>query len=241
MLDKPQSIVEHLTELRNRIVWSLAAVLVAVTGTMVFAHRAFTYILSTANQGEFKVQIVQHTFSDAFMTEFRLAIIAGLIIAFPFVLYQLIAFVLPALHPTERRLLYFGLPFATGLFLTGWAFGWFVVVPLTKSFFLGLATSALITPQITPSNYLDFILGICNPLGIAFELPLVVLILARIGLVSAAFLSRIRKFAFMGILVLAAILSPPDVISMVIFFVPLYGLYEFSILLARVGGKKRED
>jgi sec-independent protein translocase protein TatC len=238
MMDKAQSIVEHLTELRNRIVWSLIAVVVCVGVMMFFSHRAFIYILSTANQGAFKVMVVQHSFSDAFLTEFKLAIIAGLILALPFVLYQLISFILPALTPSERRLLWIGLPFATALFAAGWLFGWLVVVPLTKNFFLGLATSANITPQVTPSGYLAFILGICNPLGIAFELPLVVLILARIGIVSASFLSRVRKFAFLGILVLAAILSPPDIISMVIFFVPLYGLYEFSILLARVAGKR---
>lgn len=240
MQDKPQSIVEHLTELRQRIVWSLLAIVVCVSGTMFFSHRMFTYILSTATESEHKVLLVQNHFSDAFMTEFRLAIISGLIIAFPIVLYQIVAFILPALKPGERRILYFGLPFATLLFLAGWSFGWFVVVPLTKTFFLDLSASAGVQNQITPSAYIDYVLGLCNPLGIAFELPLVVLILARIGLVTASFLARIRKYAFMAILVVAAILSPPDVISMVIFLVPLYGLYEFSIVVARIGGKARE-
>jgi sec-independent protein translocase protein TatC len=241
MLDKPQSIVDHLTELRSRIIKTVLAIIVCVTGAMVFAHRAFTFILQTATEGNIPVILVQNKFSDAFLTEFRLAIIGGLILAFPFVLYQIASFVLPALHAHERRLLYMGLPFATLLFGVGWSFGWFVVVPLTKSFFLGMAQTAGIQNQITPSAYIDFVLGICNPLGIAFELPLVVLILARIGLVSASFLGRIRKFAFLGIMIIAAVLSPPDVISMMIFMVPLYGLYEVSIVLARIAGKKRES
>ncbi|HLN64254.1 MAG TPA: twin-arginine translocase subunit TatC [Symbiobacteriaceae bacterium] len=241
MLDKPQSIVEHLTELRSRIIKAVLWVVVCVTVAMVFAHRAFTFLMSTATTGEYKVLLVQHTFGDTFMTEFRLAVIGGLILAFPFVLYQLIAFVLPALHPNERGLLYVGLPFATFMFVLGWSFGWFVVVPLTKGFFLDLSSSAGIQNQITPGSYIDYILGICNPLGIAFELPLVVLILARIGLVSATFLGRIRKYAFLGIMVIAAILSPPDIISMMIFLVPLYGLYEFSIVLARFAGKARKE
>ncbi|HWI65668.1 MAG TPA: twin-arginine translocase subunit TatC [Symbiobacteriaceae bacterium] len=239
MNDQPQSIVEHLSELRNRIVRSLLVIIVAIGVSVAFADRAFKYILSTASTPEHPVAVVQMNFSDSFMAEFRLAIIAGIVIAFPFVLYQVVAFILPALHPNERRLLYFGLPFATVLFFAGWAFGWFVVVPISKGFFLDLATGLSVTPQITPSAYMSFILGICNPLGIAFELPLVVLILARIGLVSAGFLARIRKFAFLGIMIIAAVLSPPDVVSMAIFLVPLYGLYEFSILLARVAGKKK--
>ncbi len=240
MLDKPQSIVEHLTELRQRIVRSLIVVVLAILVAVIYAHDAFTYIMGTVTQGtDIPVEVVQVNFADAFLTEFRLAIIAGLVIAFPFVLYQLIAFVLPALRPTERRLLWIGLPFATVMFVLGWAFGWFVVVPISKSFFLSVSSSAGIKNLITPEKYLSFVLGICNPLGIAFELPLVVLILARIGLVSAGFLSRIRKYAFLVLLIIAAVLSPPDVISMAIFMVPLYGLYEFSILLARIAGKKR--
>jgi len=239
MLDKPQSIVEHLSELRNRIVRSLLAVVVAIGVSVAFADKAFRYILGTVSTPDRPVNLVQMNFSDTFMAEFRLAIIAGLVIAFPIVLYQIVAFIIPALHANERRLLYLGMPFATLLFALGWAFGWFVVVPITKGFFLDMATGLNVMPQITPSGYISFVLGICNPLGIAFELPLVVLILARIGIVSAQFLGRIRKYAFLGIMVVAAVLSPPDVVSMLIFLVPLYGLYEFSIILARFAQKKK--
>lgn len=239
MIDKQQSIVEHLQELRQRIVRSLLALIVCVGVAVTFAHRAFSYIMSTATFGDNPISIQQISISDTFLTEFRLAIIGGLVLAFPFILYQIVAFVVPALHPNERRILYMGLPFATLLFIAGWSFGWFVVVPLTKGFFLNVAATAGVESAITPSSYISFVLGICNPLGIAFELPLVVLILARIGLVTATFLARIRKFAFLAIMILAALLSPPDVISMSIFLVPLYGLYEVSIILARFAGKKR--
>jgi len=238
-MDKPQSIMDHLKELRQRIVYTLLAVVIGISVSFVFAHRALIYVLNTAKTNA-AVELVQFRFSDTFMSEFRLAVIAGLVLAFPFILYQLAAFILPALRPSERRILYFGLPFATLMFLLGWSFGWFVVVPITKRFFIDIAASADIANKITPAAYLDFVLGICNPLGIAFELPLVILIVARIGLVSSRLLSRIRKYAFLGILVLAAVLSPPDVVSMTIFLVPLYGLYEFSILLARFAEKRRK-
>lgn len=236
-MDRPQTVMEHLSELRNRIIKSILAIVISVMVMVFFAHDAMTYILSTATADG--VELVQTAFSDAFLTEFRLAIMGGLVLAFPVVLYQVVAFVLPALRPPERRILYAGLPFATLLFFAGWAFGWFVVVPITKGFFLSVARSAGVNAMITPREYVSFVLSICNPLGIAFELPLVVLILARIGLVTSGFLGRIRKFAFLAIMILAAVLSPPDVISMSIFLLPLYGLYEFSILLARLAEKKR--
>jgi sec-independent protein translocase protein TatC len=237
MMDKPQPIVAHLQELRQRIIYALIAVVLCIAVAVVYAHRFLTAILATAASGG-KLILVQNTLADTFLTEFRLALIGGLVLAFPFVLYQIIAFVLPALKPGERRLLFIGLPFATVMFVAGWLFGWFVVVPVTKSFFLDISSSAGIQNQITPSAYLSFVLSICNPLGVVFELPLVVLILARIGLVTARFLRRVRKFAFLALLILAAVLSPPDVISMTIFMVPLYGLYELSIILAAIAGPK---
>lgn len=237
-MDKEQTIVEHLTELRQRIIWALAAVLIAVVVAVVFSDPVFRFIMRQAQVDG--VTLVQHTYSDAFMTQFRLAIIAGLVLAFPVVLYQIVAFILPALKPSEQRLLYIGLPFATVMFALGWAFGWFVVIPVSRGFFLEISNGVGIVNQMTPSNYLSFVMSICNPLGIAFELPLLVLILARIGLISHTFLSRIRKYAFLVLLIIAAVLSPPDIVSMIIFMVPLYGLYEFSILLARFARPKDE-
>lgn len=236
MLEKEQTLVEHLSELRSRIIKSVGAILVGIIVAVVFSQQLFTFMMEQAKADG--IQLVQLAFADAFLTQFKLAIMGGLVLALPFVLYQIIAFILPALRPSEQRLLFLGLPFATGMFAAGWAFGWFVVVPITKSFFMDIAGTSAIVSTITPSNYLGFILGICNPLGIAFELPLVVLILARLGLVTAGFLSRVRKYAFLAIMILAAVLSPPDVISMTIFLVPLYGLYEFSIVLARMAAPK---
>ncbi len=239
MEDKPQPLVEHLQELRQRIIYALISFVIALIVSVVFVHRVFSFILETAKANA-NLMMVQNTMGDAFMTEFRLAVILGLVLASPFVLYQIIAFILPALKPHERRLLFIGLPFATLLFVAGWTFGWFVVVPLTKVFFLDVAASVGVENMITPSAYISFVLSICNPLGIAFELPLVVLILARIGLLSARWLRRVRKFAFLGLMVLSAFLSPPDVVSMGIFMVPLYGLYELSILLAAIAEKRRD-
>lgn len=235
-MDREQSLFEHLAELRQRIIKSVLVIILAVIVAVVISQPAFRFIMDQAQTDG--VMLVQFSFADTFLTQFKFAVILGLVIAFPFVLYQLVAFIIPALRPEEKRLLYMGLPFATGMFALGWSFGWFVVVPISKAFFQDMAKAVGVVEQITPSNYLSFVLGICNPLGIAFELPLVVLILARIGLVSHTFLARVRKYAFLVLMILAAVLSPPDVISMMIFLVPLYGLYEFSIVLARIAAPK---
>lgn len=239
MIDNPQSIFEHLKELRTRIISTVIALMVGVVIAFIFSRPFMHYILSTATTtGD--VTLVQLTFADSFLAEFKLAIIGGLVLASPFVLYQIVAFILPALRSEEKRLLWIGLPFAALMFVAGWSFGWFVVVPITKEFFMSVSRQLGVTNQITPSGYIAFVLGICNPLGLAFQLPLVVLILARIGLVTSQLLGRVRKFAFLGIMILSAVLSPPDVVSMSIFMVPLYGLYEFSILLARFAGKRSQ-
>jgi len=238
MTDNPQSIFEHLKELRTRIIRAVIALVIGVVIAFIFSRPFMHYILGTAvASGE--VTLVQLTFADSFLAEFRLSIIGGLVLASPVVLFQLIAFILPALRSEEKRLLWIGLPFATLMFIAGWSFGWFVVVPVTKEFFLSVSNQLGVTNQVTPSGYISFVLSICNPLGLAFQLPLIVLVLARLGLVTAPLLGRVRKFAFLGIMILAAVLSPPDVVSMSIFMVPLYGLYEFSILLAKVAGKRR--
>lgn len=237
MVDRPQSVLEHLTELRRRILGALAAVAAGVGLAAVFVHRLLMEVI-TRLQAETGIRVVQYSFADTFLTELKLAVLGGLVLALPVVVYQVVAFVLPALTPAERRLLYIGLPAAAGLFLGGCAFGWFVVVPITRGFFLRVAAGAGVEALITPGAYISFVMNLCLPLGLAFELPLVVVMLAKVGLLSARALLRVRKYAFLAILVLAAVLSPPDVISMAIFLVPLYSLYELSILVARAVGPK---
>lgn len=227
----------HLQELRNRLIWSFLAVVIGIGIVAVYSDDALILILNSAKQGR-EIQLVATALSETFMVQFRLAIYGGLVLAGPVVLYQLLAFILPGLHPNERRLLYVGLPASVLLFAGGWAFGWFVAVPLTKIFFFDVAAGVGVTQFITPQTYLNFVLGLCNPLGLAFQTPLLVFIVARLGLVSAPFLGRIRKYALLILLVIAAVLSPPDLVSMSVFFVPLYLLYEVSIVVARLAAPK---
>lgn len=227
----------HLQELRNRLIWSFLAVIVGISAVAVYSDDMLLLILNSAKQGR-EIHLVAVALSETFMVQFRLAIYGGLVLAAPVVLYQILAFILPGLHPNERRILYVGLPASVLLFVTGWAFGWFVAVPLCKIFFFDVSASVGVDQLVTPESYLNFVLGLCNPLGIAFQTPLLVFIVAKIGLVTAGFLGRIRKYALLVLLIIAAILSPPDLVSMTIFFVPLYALYEISIIVARFAAPK---
>jgi sec-independent protein translocase protein TatC len=239
MQDRPQPILDHLQELRTRIIWSFVAIVVGICISAFYAERALGLLLASAKQGT-EIKLVTTSLSETFMVEFRLAIYGGLVLAAPFVLYQLLAFVLPGLLPNERRILYMGLPAALFLFLGGVGFGWFVAVPLCKSFFFQVSSGVGVEQLITPEAYLNFVLDLCIPLGLSFQAPFLIFILAKLGLVTAPFLARVRKYAFLIILIIAAILSPPDLVSMAIFFVPLYGLYEFSILVASLAAPKQE-
>lgn len=229
----------HLQELRTRLIWAFLAVVVGIGIVAVYSDDALLLILNSAKEGR-EIQLIATSLSETFMVQFRLAIYGGLVLASPVVLYQILAFILPGLHPNERRILYVGLPASVLLFVGGWAFGWFIAVPLCKIFFFDVAAGVGVDQLVTPESYLNFVLGLCNPLGIAFQTPLLVFIVAKIGLVTAGFLGRIRKYAILILLVVAAILSPPDLVSMTIFFVPLYALYEISIIVARLAAPKEK-
>lgn len=232
MNDTPRSLVEHLSELRSRIIYVLLAVVIGICAGLVFAEDLF--LLITRDAGP----LIQFNPIETFLVHLRIGVLAGIVIAVPVLLYQVAAFLLPALTRSERILLWSLLPGMIFLFATGWLFGWFIVVPITRNFVIGYATGVGVVSTLTPRTYVDFILGINNPLGIAFELPLVVVVLARIGLISAAFLRRFRKYAILVVFILAAILSPPTVIDQVLLAIPMMFLYEVSIWLAKLVEKR---
>lgn len=239
MQDRPQPILAHLQELRTRLIWSFLAVIVGIIIVAIYSDSALLIILNSAKQGR-EIHLIATALSETFMVQFRLAVYGGVLLASPVVLYNLLAFIVPGLRPNERRILFVGLPASVGLFALGWAFGWFVAVPICKAFFFDVAAGVGVDQLVTPESYLNFVLGLCNPLGIAFQTPLLVYIVAKIGLVTARFLARIRKYALLILLIIAAILSPPDLVSMMIFFVPLYALYEISIVVAKLAEPKQK-
>jgi sec-independent protein translocase protein TatC len=221
------TLVGHLAELRWRI---LASFLALVGGTAVgftFSERLLQAILAVPGE------LVYLAPGEAFFTHLRLAVITGVFLAMPMILYQACAFVLPGLSRVERRYLYAGVPMALILFFLGALFAYRMIIPLTYTFFLGFGSDSL-TALISVASYFSFVISLVLPFGLVFQLPLLMMILTGIGLVTPAFLKRNRKFAILTIFVLAALLTPPDIISQVFMAGPLLALYELSIVMSRV-------
>jgi sec-independent protein translocase protein TatC len=231
--DTPRSLIEHLSELRTRILYSLAALAVGAGIGIYLSDDLFRFM--TREVGD----LFQFTPAETFLVQLRLGILMGIVLALPVILYQVAAFILPGLTAGERAILLSLLPGMVILFAAGWAFGWYVVVPITRRFLEGYAIASGVETRLTPRAYVDFVMHINNPLGIAFQLPLAVLVLARVGLVTSGFLRRVRKYAILLIFVAAAILSPPTVIDQVLLAIPMLLLYEVSIWIARVVERRR--
>lgn len=232
-VSKRAPLESHLEELRYRLIVSLIAV---AAGVVIAWFRAPWLLHEVVRRLDSHLVFVQP--GEAFTAVLNIAIVAGLALASPVVLYQLVAFVVPGLTPAERRLLYAALPAAAALFFCGAAFAYLYLVPFAWRFLLGFATPD-IQPYITVSSFLSFLLGLLVPVGLVFEWPLVVLALSRLGLVAPRTLRAGRRLAYLLILIVAAAVTPPDVMSQMLVSVPLFLLYEIGIVLSRWSYRER--
>ena len=178
--------------------------------------------------------------ADAFVAYMKISLIAGLIISCPWVFYQLWMFVAAGLYSHERRYVRTAVPFSAGLFVTGALFFVFVVAPISLRFFLKFGTFINVEPNWTLQKYVSFMTMLMLVFGVGFQTPIAIFILNRTGLVSIAAFKRSRKFVLLGVFFLAAVATPPDVISQVTLAIPLYGLFEFGILLSWAAGRRRK-
>lgn len=238
MDEKKLPLSAHLQELRKRLIVSFIAVGVGFVLCYLFSDTLFEII----SRPLMKVMPVGGTLiftsvAEAFFTYMKVGFIGGLILASPFVLYQIWAFVAPGLYQHEKR---YVVPFVLGgsfFFALGIVFAYFVALPVGFRFLLGYATD-FIKPLPSMKEYLSFSMKFMLAFGLVFEFPVALVLLARIGIVDAKTLSRQRRYAILLIFVFAAVMTPPDLISQVLMALPLMGLYELSILLARLFGKK---
>ncbi|MCK5009963.1 MAG: twin-arginine translocase subunit TatC, partial [Deltaproteobacteria bacterium] len=177
---------------------------------------------------------------EAFFVYLKLSLFGGILLASPVLLWEVWCFVAPGLYDQEKKYVYPFVIFSTVLFATGVSFGYFVVFPIAFKFFMGYS-SEIIKPLPSIKEYLNFSCKLLFAFGVVFELPLFTLFLAKIGLVNEKMLRSKRKFAILGIFAVAAILTPPDVVSQILMAIPLLVLYEISILVAKYFGKKEEE
>jgi sec-independent protein translocase protein TatC len=236
-----QPFTQHLEELRKRLITSFIAVGIGFVACYAFKEKLF-YVLMAPLQKAMKSgdTLIYTHLPEAFFTFLKTALISGIILASPVLLYQFWMFIAPGLYDREKKLL-IPILFLSTLFFTGGAlFGYFIVFPWGFKFFLSFATDA-IRPMPSMKEYLGFSAKLLLGFGIVFELPLVITFLARLGIVSVEFLKKNRKYAVLFIFIGAAILTPPDVVTQVMMAVPLMLLYEISIIGARIFGKKRDD
>jgi sec-independent protein translocase protein TatC len=231
---------DHLEELRWRIIYGLLA-LVLATGFGFWLEMHFNLLgylkrpLDPHIGGE---QLIALSITDPFMIRFKLALTLGIIFAAPVIVYQIWAFLAPALSKREKRAIIPALYMGVVLFSGGVAMAYFYVLPLAAQFLAGFQTDAL-RMSLTASAYFGFVIRLLLAFGLVFQLPVVVLILATLGLTSSAFLSKQRRVAYAIMTVGAALITPGDVTSTIMMMGPLWVLYEVSIVITRIVERSR--
>lgn len=259
------TLMDHLNELRVRLFRAAFSILITSIVCFVYSRRIFDYVILAPKKstfitygwlcklgrlfrteglcfGTFDYPIVNLKMSGQFMTDMSVSFFAGIIFAFPYILYQLWSFIKPALHENERRHSRGVISTMSFLFFLGILFGYFIIVPLSVHFLGTYQVSGTVANQFQLDSYISVITTITFGMGVVFELPILIFFLTKIGIITPAFLRRTRKYALLVIVIVAAIITPPDVFSQLMVSAPLYILYEVGIFVsARAYRKKLKE
>jgi sec-independent protein translocase protein TatC len=247
--DMPKSLVEHLTELRTRLMWVIGAMLLGTCVSFMYVEEITGFLvepLAHAMRPGDTQRLIYTGLTEAFFTYMKVAFFAGIFLTFPVMLWQIWIFVAPGLYKNERRAFLPYLIATPVLFFMGGACVYYGVIPMAWPFFMSFQSNAAQTAlpielEARISEYLDLIMTLIFAFGLCFQMPVVLSLMARVGLITAKNLSDFRKFAIIIIFTVAAVLTPPDVMSQVMLALPLMGLYEFSILLIRWTSPKHDE
>ena len=229
--------MEHLKELRNRVLYSAISVAVGLVIGMIFGNQIIWLLKLPAGN----IKLITTTLIEPVSVYFQVSLMTGVIIAMPFLVYQLFAFAAPGLTPKEKRTIFTILPAITFMFLAGVAFAYFIALPPAINFLYHF-NNTIAEPLPSLSNYVGLVTRILLVLGLVFETQLIIMALARLGVVSPKWLAARRKWWIVIAFVIAAIVTPtPDPVNQTIVAVPLILLLELGILLARLVYKKRKQ
>jgi sec-independent protein translocase protein TatC len=240
-------LMEHLVELRKRLVWGLISFGVAFVICFAFSGHIFDFLtrpLHSVLKGQSNDHLIYTALTEVFFTRVKIGMFGGFCLGFPFIAAQLWLFIAPGLYRHEKRAFLPFLFWTPILFLTGAAFVYLVMLPFAITFFAGYQVPSVngamgIQLQAKVEDYLDFVMRLMAVFGLTFELPVLLSILAKVGLVNAKQLREMRRYAYVGLTAIAAVFTPPDPISMISLAVPLLALYEISIYCVWLIGKGR--
>ncbi len=233
---------DHLEALRGTLFRSVLAVFLLSLVFLFFPRQLFRavlwpttpdFILYRLLGWNFSMTLINVEVSAQFFVHLKVSLLCGLVLAFPYVVFEIWKFVAPALYEHERKAVKTAFGLSSGLFYLGVAVGYLVVLPVCLLFFMNYSVSDTILNTISLGSYMSLFLSMVFLIGLLFEFPTVVLVLSSLGIVNRTKMKRLRKYAFVVMLVLSALITPSDPFSMLVLAIPLYGLFELSILLCK--------
>lgn len=250
------SFLDHLDVLRKHIVRSLVAIIIIGCVLFVIIQQVFDDVIFAHLRPDFisyelfcqylkiclnppEINILTTELAEEFFQAIKVSFYGGLIVSFPFVFYQFWSFIKPGLYPNEQKAARGVVAVCSFLFLVGTTFGYFILAPFAVNFLISYSVSETVSSSVTLSSYVGYMTMFILPTGILFQLPLLVYFLTKVGLISPEFMRKYRRHAFVVILIISAILTPPDVFTQILIGIPVYGMYELSILVAAITEKKR--
>jgi sec-independent protein translocase protein TatC len=262
--EREMSFWEHLDELRWHLVRSIAAVMVLAVVAFIFKDFIFDRIILAPIRQDFfttrllcafadwvnvqalcldnsKLEIINIRMSGQFLTHMYISVMAGVILAFPYILHEIWRFIEPALKPDEKKYSGGAVLVCSILFLSGVLFSYFLIVPLTINFLGTYQVSEAVANNVSLSSYISTVVSVSLSVGLVFELPVLVFFLSRVGLISPSFLKKNRKYTLVILLIISAIITPPDIFSQIMVVIPLLGLYELSIVISKRVYRARKE
>jgi sec-independent protein translocase protein TatC len=237
---KEMPFLDHLEELRFRILKSLAAIFIFAIAAFFFSDQIFDFMQYPLKKAAPDIELHFFGVTEAFLTRLKMAILSGVFIAVPVIVYQIWQFVVPGLFESEKKVAVPLVISASVFFLSGAAFCFAIVAPYGLRYLIIANQPPNTVPIIGLGAYFSFVMWLMIAFGAVFELPVVTFFLGRLGLIDSKLLGKGRRYAVIGILVVASLITPPDVFTQVTLGVPLYLLYELSIVVVRLTGKKRD-